>query len=823
MAVFFFVARISCILIGLASSLIFSVSILAQGESRPWRIGVEAGWGPLTGVDQAGTPTGFGPSLLAAATKEMGIPIVFVVRPWAQLLQDIKTGEIDVVSSMGYTVEREEFIDFTSTVLELRPGAFGRKGDAQPRDIKDLKRFRLAVQKDSLFESYLRSFGYADELVYRDSIRDRFGAVAAGEADIAFVAFGLQASDVDVIRKEDRGSLVPLELEFPGMSYRLYFGVREGDKAKLAILNEGLTRIRDNGAYANVYESWMGPLKQRQIRFNDVWIYVVPGAILGLIGLGVMIWQRRFLRRLAKQAAELRDGEEKLKLVLEAGDHGYWDTEIDTGVVERSARAMSMLGYQEGELPSTIESWLANVHPDDLPIAMNARKDAMVAGKRSYAFDHRLRAKSGEWRWIHVKGKVLVVNPDGSAKHAAGTVTDITERKLAEAERDQMRARVLEAQRLESLGLLAGGVAHDFNNLLTVIGGSTELARREIQNETKVQYHLDQIAGASKRAADMCRQMLASAGRGNLTLEAVDLNAAITDTMQLIKASVPASAILELDLAPNLPPIEADPAQIRQVIMNLVINAGEALANSGGKVRIHTSQAKPVDYAGERAVLAVGDDREDKIMFVVADNGTGMPPDVAQKIFEPFFSTKFTGRGLGLAATIGLIRSFGGSLFLSSVVGEGTTFRLFFPRSVRELPKIRSREPVNVVIAANPSAHLLVVDDEPSVLAIASAILARNGYRVTRARDGVEAIEKFSGAPDAFDAVLLDLTMPEKDGAAVLHEIRQVRPDIRVLMMSGFSPAHIMSRLPKENPPPIVRKPFTGEDLLEATARLLSS
>lgn len=239
-------------------------------------------------------------------------------------------------------------------------------------------------------------------------------------------------------------------------------------------------------------------------------------------------------------------------------------------------------------------------------------------------------------------------------------------------------------------------------------------------------------------------------------------------------------------------------------------------------MRIHTSQAKPMDYAGERAVLAVGDDREDKIMFVVADNGTGMPPDVAQKIFEPFFSTKFTGRGLGLAATIGLIRSFSGSLLLSSVVGQGTVFRLFFPRSVRELPKIRSREPVNVVIPANPSAHLLVVDDEPSVLAIASAILARNGYRVTRARDGVEAIEKFSGAPDAFDAVLLDLTMPEKDGAAVLHEIRQLRPDIRVLMMSGFSPAHIMSRLPKENPPPIVRKPFTGEDLLEAMARVLA-
>ncbi|MDP2136416.1 MAG: transporter substrate-binding domain-containing protein [Candidatus Didemnitutus sp.] len=788
---------------------------------------MEAGMGPVTGLDATGRPTGFGPALLVAVAKEMGFPIIFVVRPWSELLHDIRTGKVDVLSTMGYTPERDEFVDFTATVLELQPGSFARKEGDRPKDIADLHRFKLAVQKDSLFEAYLRAHGQRDNFVYRDTVGERLDAVAKGEADVAFVAFGLQNRDVSVVRENDRGNLVPLAMGFPGMSYRLYFGVREGDKARLGTLNEGLTRIRDNGVYAQVYESWIGPLKFRQVRLSDVWTYVVAVVLIGLTGLGIMIWQRRFMQRLARQTAALRDSEEKLKLVLEAGDHGYWDTEIATGWVERSDRAMTMLGYQPGELPSTVESWLANVHPDDLPVAINARMGAMAVGNRNYSFDHRLRTKAGEWRWIHVKGKVLELHPDGTAKRAAGTVTDITPRKIAEVEREEMReemrTRVLEAQRLESVGLLAGGVAHDFNNLLTVIGGSTGLARLEIHDQAKVQYHLDQIEGASKRAADMCRQLLASAGRGNYTLEAVDLNAAITDTMQLIRASVPASAELELDLAPNLPPIEVDPSQIRQVIMNLVINAGEALSGAGGKVRLHTGLAHPTTQTGERAIVVTDHDERggEQILFSVTDSGVGMSAETARRIFEPFFTTKFTGRGLGLAATLGLIRSFGGSLFLASTEGTGTSFRLFFPRSTRALAKGRAAPPARTEPAPVTAAHILVVDDEPAVLAVASAMLTRSGYRVTRARDGVEAIEKFVTAPESFDGVLLDLTMPDKDGAAVLQEIRVMRPDIPVLIMSGFGPAHVTSRLPKTNPPPIVRKPFTGEILLEAMARVL--
>ena len=813
--------RIPVILTWLTTGLLFQPSLHAQNKPQTWRIGVEAGPGTVSGLDAAGHPTGFSPALLAAAAKEMDIPIVFVVRPWNQLLRDIRAGEVDVLSTTGYTPERAEFLDFSTTVIELRPGAFMRNKGDRPKDVADLSHFRVAVQKDSLFEAYLRKMGHRGEFVYRDSVPERLAAVTNGDADVALAAVGLRTTEVNVIPKQERGNLVPIRLEYPGLSYRMYFSVRKGDHARLAILNEGLTRIRDNGVYTHIYESWIGPLRDQQVRWRDVWVYVVSVTVLGVIALGIMIWQRRFLNRLASQARALRDGEEKLKLVLEAGDHGYWDAEFAAGIVELSDRAMTMLGYQPDELSPTFKSWLEHVHPDDVQLAKKAHVVALAAGKRNYAFDHRVRAKSGEWRWIQVKGKVLEINPDGTAKRAAGTVTDVTERKLAEAERAEMQTRVLEAQQLESIGLLAGGVAHDFNNLLTVVSGSTELARLELADRGRTQYHLDQIEGAAKRAADMCRQMLVSAGRGSITLAAVDLNAAITDTMQLVKASVPTSAVLELELAPRLPLIEADPTQIRQIIMNLVINAGEALAPSGGKVRLHTSVAVPVAREGERVILAAGNSQQEAILFTVADNGSGMPPDIARRIFEPFFSTKFTGRGLGLAATIGLIRSFGGSLFLSSEVGKGTTFRLFFPRSTRSLPNGPANKPQGQAPGTVFSAHLLVVDDEPTVLAVASAILTHHGYIVTRARDGMEAVEKFSAAPEAFDAVLLDLTMPEKDGATVLQEIRQIRPGIRVLMMSGFGPAHVTSRLPKDNPPAIVRKPFSGEALLEAIAAML--
>lgn len=777
----------------------------------------------VTALDAKGNPTGFGPVLLQAFGKEMGIPIEWVVKPWHELLEDIRLGRIDVISMLAYTPERDEFIDFSVSVLDLKPGAFGRKGAAKPRDLHDLKGYRLAVQRQSFFEAYLRRMGTQGEFVYTNSVSERLAAVANNKADIAFVAYGLRNDDDIVISGHRDLGLEPLDLEFPEMNYRLYYGVHEGDKQRLAILNEGLMRLRENGTYAELYEKWIGPLEHREVHFRDLWRGILPFVVLAVLGVAFAIWQRRLMLRLRVRTVALRDSEEKLKLVLESGDHGYWQADYVNDKVERSPRAAAMLGYGHNVVPPTIAAELAFVHPEDIAKAALAREEALAAGQRNFSYEFRVQAGDGEWRWVQVKGKVLELNADGTAQRAAGTMTDITEAKRAQIEREEVQRKVLEAQRLEGVGLLAGGVAHDFNNLLTVIIGNIGLARIDHTAQGALPRYLDQIESAARRAANMCRQLLASAGRATIQLEAVDLNNAITDTLQLINPSIPAKVEVQLELMPHLVAVEADATQIRQIIMNLVLNAAEAIGEGKGRITIRTATLPPVAESGEDIIQAPRDAELKQVCLTISDTGAGMKPEVKRRIFEPFFTTKFTGRGLGLAASIGLVRSFGGGLFLKSEEGRGTTFRLFFPFSARTDKTLAPESEMHAAMPLSGSARIMVVDDEPAVLAVAAAVLASVGYDVVRARDAVEALEQFRRRPEDFDAVLIDLTMPHKDGATLLAELRAIRPRLRAMMMSGFSAEHVLARLPRTNPPPILRKPFNGDELILAMQDLLRS
>lgn len=817
---------------GKLTSLVFVLSFLVSGwaaeapPERVWRVGVESGEGVITGLDAEGNPTGFGPALMFALGQEMGIRIEWVVKPWHLLLEDIRHGRIDVLSLMAYTPERDTFIDFSSSVLELRPGAFGRKGATHPRDIHSLKGFRLAVQRASFFEDYLRSIGTEGEFVYANSVGDRLAAVTEGRADIAFVSFGLRNAAVDVVNNNEQRGLEPLDLTFPGMNYRLHYGVPEGAKQRLALLNEGLARLRDNGTHADVYEKWIGPLQRRQLRFRDLWRTTLTFVVVAALGIAFAIWQRRLMLRLKVRTTALRESEEKLKLVLEAGDHGYWQTDYSEGTAERSPRAIDLLGYGNRIVPSTPEAEWERIHPEDRALALQAQSDALATGRRSYVYECRVQREDGEWRWIQVKGRVLEVSAAGTARRAAGTITDITEAKRAQAEREEVQRKVLEAQRLEGVGLLAGGVAHDFNNLLTVIIGSIGLARLDLPARSSLNRHLDQIEAAARRAGNMCRQLLASAGRATIQFEAVDLNAAVTDTLQLIKPSIPTGVEVALELHAHLPAIEADSTQVRQIIMNLVLNAAEAIGGVKGTIILQTVRAVPGRTASEDIVMAPRAPEAEHVCLTISDTGSGMSPEVKQRIFEPFFTTKFTGRGLGLAATIGLVRTFGGGLHLTTAVGRGTTFRLFFPLSTRQVVAAPLAAPAELPPPppkVEGRARILVVDDEPAVLAVAASVLSSAGYTIVRARDAGEALQQFRAEPEAFDAALLDLTMPDKDGATLLIELREIRPQLRALMMSGFSAEHVMARLPRDNPPGLLRKPFDGDELILAIQDLLAT
>ena len=393
---------------------------------------------------------------------------------------------------------------------------------------------------------------------------------------------------------------------------------------------------------------------------------------------------------------------------------------------------------------------------------------------------------------------------------------DITDRIRAEDERLQLERQLQHSQKLESLGVLAGGIAHDFNNILTSVLGNAELALSQLSPSAPARENLLEITASSRRAAALCRQMLAYSGRGHFVTEAIDLRALVEDMLDLLKATISKKALLKLDLSENLPPMHGDASQISQVIMNLVLNASEAIGEQGGVIAISTgsrecsSKYLAQTYANENLAPGL------YLSLEVSDTGAGMDEATQERIFEPFFTTKFTGRGLGLAAVLGIVRGHKGALRLHSEVGKGTTFEILFPASDADAASLAHKNG-----AAKSDWHgegtVLLVDDEETIRTLGARILTSLGFTVLTATDGCEALALYAEHRDEIRLVLLDLTMPRMDGEEAFRELRLIDPGVRVVMSSGYAESDIASRFASKGLVGFVHKPYS---LAELTAQL---
>ncbi len=403
-------------------------------------------------------------------------------------------------------------------------------------------------------------------------------------------------------------------------------------------------------------------------------------------------------------------------------------------------------------------------------------------------------------------------------KHRLGRLAPAVRRELRESEvrreRRQLEDRLRRAQKLESLGLLAGGVAHDFNNLLTGILGNASLAL-DLTPETAVTREmLNDIIRASERAADLTRQLLAYAGKGNFVVEPVNLSSLVREISDLIRSSAPRNVTLELDLQPNVPAIEADATQMQQLVMNLILNAAEAAGERPGEVRISTGVCL---IAPGEPVTQYRPDPPPPGTYVtvqVSDDGCGMTEAVQVQVFDPFFTTKFTGRGLGLSAALGIVRSHRGAISVESKEGVGSTFTVLLPAVesmqtwVAPVEEKRATEPVS-------AAAVLIIDDEDMVRRAARAALEHFGYSVFEASNGQDGTDLFSRLHDRISVVFLDLSMPRMDGHEVWQYIRRIRPDIGIVISSGFEEADAMKQFSRDPALFFLKKPFTAGALAE--------
>lgn len=526
-------------------------------------------------------------------------------------------------------------------------------------------------------------------------------------------------------------------------------------------------------------------------------------------------------RRQAEEA--LRESEERVRLVMNSTAEGIFGIDAQGRCTFCNASGLRALGHDaEDEL---------------LGRSMHSRLHRHGAGAdpRESA-ECRVLRTAGAGEPVHVADDVFFrrdgtsfpveyhVQPIRRGTRLVGSVVtflDVEGRREAEAHRRALEEQIQHAQKMESLANLAGGVAHDFNNMLMAVLGNASLALEDLREGSAAHEHVRQVETAALRAADLAQQLLAYSGRGRFHLEGADIAAIVREMTHLLESSLSPNARLELNLDEGLPLVEADATQLRQVFMNLILNASESLGDEEGSVSVAACR-RVVDAAlSGGGWLPEPPAAGEHVCVTVTDTGAGMDAETRARVFEPFFTTKTAGRGLGLAAVLGIVRGHRGSIRVASKPDRGTTFEVVLPAAPTAVAAQRAAAPSRPTGSSAARGAILVADDDPSVRAVARRMLERSGYSVLEAADGEAAVAEVDRRGDELALVLLDLTMPKLGGEAACREILRRCPHLRVLVSSGYPEQAVVERFGDVRPSGFIQKPYLPSALVAKVAELL--
>ncbi len=499
------------------------------------------------------------------------------------------------------------------------------------------------------------------------------------------------------------------------------------------------------------------------------------------------------------------------------------DTEGRLTFINRSAQ--HMFGWSQGELEGELlhdrlrcraadGNWLSSEECPHMKV--------LSTGETLRSEEDFFLHKDG--RLVPISSSVAPIPSDNTIRGAVLVVRDLTQQKSSEAAQRENEAALQQSQKLESIGVLAGGIAHDFNNLLTGIMGNAGLARRALNTGKAEQAAslMGDVLSASQRAADLTRQLLAYAGKGRFVISSVDLCKLVSEVSTLIRASISKKISLVIDVPEDCPLVEADRAQLQQLVMNLVINGGEAIGDEPGTltVRIRTEHftERRERPRTEGFPIVTGE----YVRIDVTDTGAGMDPETRGRIFEPFFTTKFLGRGLGLSAALGIVRGHRGAISVRSELGRGTTFTVLLPVPREQHGPDRTSGHFHVEHGLRGVGTILVADDEEGIRALVSNVLGEAGYTVELAEDGQQAVDLLRHLGDDVRLILLDLTMPELGGAEAATELRRMQPNTPIVAMSGYGDIEVLQQFSEAGVDEFLPKPFTPEELAAKVRDVLS-
>jgi PAS domain S-box-containing protein len=509
--------------------------------------------------------------------------------------------------------------------------------------------------------------------------------------------------------------------------------------------------------------------------------------------------------------AELQESEERYRILADSTLDMIVELDDDAQIRFVSPSCELVLGYPPEKLIG--QSGFTLIHPDDIEQRIDAfmaavKEEGTVGGE-----PYRARHHDGSWRWLEGVG-VAFRRADGELRILSVT-RDVTQRIRSEIQQRELEENLRQVQKLESLGVMAGGIAHDFNNLLTPILGNASLALLDLPANSPIRTHIERIRSAALRAAALTNQMLAYAGAEPVAVEPVDLSRVVRELTQLLESSISGQTTVIYALADELPAVEADSTQLGQVVMNLLTNAVESVDEGTGRITIETGTMQ-ID-ATTKLQTEFGDELEygTYVFLAVSDNGCGMDDETRARIFDPFFTTKFTGRGLGLAAVMGVVRGHGGAIEIASEVGRGSCFRVLFRCSSDDSVELDPEPQADPGLEWCGSGTVLVVDDDEAVRELISAGLQRVGFDVLQAADGREGVAVFERHRDEIRAVFLDRTMPDVSGEEAFEAIRRINPEAHVVLASGYSEKQAAESLANRGLVGFLQKPFRLEDLVK--------
>ena len=514
--------------------------------------------------------------------------------------------------------------------------------------------------------------------------------------------------------------------------------------------------------------------------------------------------------RLRDSAGRLRDSETRLQLVLDGSQLGYWDWNIKTNEVVRNARWAEMLGYTLEEVEYSVNQWTDLHHPDDRNFAWKSITDHLEGRTPFHKIEYRMLAKDGQYKWILDQAKIVSWDASGKPLRMCGTHTDITEWKQAEQEREKLQSQLVQAQKMDTVGQLAGGVAHDFNNMLGVILGYAELALNQVDPSSSLYQDLEEIHNAGQRSADITKQLLAFARKQTIAPKILDLNEVVEGMLKMLRRLIGEDITLAwLPAQTELGQVKIDPSQLDQLLVNLCVNGRDAIAGVG-RIAVETgTMIFDEAYCAEHPGFSPGS----FILLSVSDDGCGMDKEISQKIFEPFFTTKVVGQGtgLGLATVYGVVKQNNGFINVYSEPGQGTTFNIYLP--VHSGASGNSRTKTVSETNMSGTETILIVEDDAMLLKMTKAMLKKFGYTVLTANTPTKAIQLAKENASKIHLVITDVVMPDMNGRDLADQLHILDSERKILFMSGYTADVIAHRGVLDEDVCFLHKPFSSKEL----------